>query len=412
MNNNNFDDSTILDQGVENKKETNTEKAGATEKRDASWKKVIIGSSVGYVLGTGTSILTASAMLRGVEEAPLSDEEQTAGYTPLFDSEITMATSVNDDMSFAEAFDAAREELGPGGVFVWHGNIYSTYTPEEWDNMSPEEQADFAGHFSWSLDPIDDSADDEVITEEDEVVAEEEPVVEEIPVEQAAPVHEAAPQVVYTAQTSVVNDGGIPVATSVSDDMSFSEAFAAAREEVGPGGAFEWHGSVYHTYRDTDSEWNNMSQSERLEFSNQAIAAVHHQDSDNHYAQNTGGHTDSYDHAEPVVVETAGDSDVDVVVLGVEHDYESGMNFGTVAIDGEEFILADVTGDGTFNLAAVDLNGDGYIQDNEVQDISGAGITVNDLGGIDNPVFYAANMDSGVDPDYTNDADVSDYSMA
>ena len=37
------------------------------------------------------------------------------------------------------------------------------------------------------------------------------------------------------------NGAEIPVAHGVSDDMSFSQAFAAARHEVGAGGVFEWH---------------------------------------------------------------------------------------------------------------------------------------------------------------------------
>ncbi len=51
-----------------------------------------------------------------------------------------MATTVNEQMSFEDAFNAAREELGPGGIFQWHGHVYSTFTADEWESMSPEEQ--------------------------------------------------------------------------------------------------------------------------------------------------------------------------------------------------------------------------------------------------------------------------------
>ena len=50
---------------------------------------------------------------------------------------------VSDDMSFNEAFSAAREEVGPGGVFYWRGGIYGTYNKEEWESISEEERADF-----------------------------------------------------------------------------------------------------------------------------------------------------------------------------------------------------------------------------------------------------------------------------
>jgi hypothetical protein len=49
----------------------------------------------------------------------------------------------------------------------------------------------------------------------------------------------------------------IPVANNVTDDMSFGEAFATAREETGAGGYFLWHGKWYGTYN--SDEWSNMS---------------------------------------------------------------------------------------------------------------------------------------------------------
>ena len=52
--------------------------------------------------------------------------------------------AVNDDLSFGEAFAQARAEVGPGGVFHWHGGIYNTYTAAEWNNMSVGEKHDFA----------------------------------------------------------------------------------------------------------------------------------------------------------------------------------------------------------------------------------------------------------------------------
>jgi hypothetical protein len=51
-----------------------------------------------------------------------------------------VATSVNDSMNFSQAFAAARHEVGPGGLFVWHGHTYGTYYANEWNAMTPEEQ--------------------------------------------------------------------------------------------------------------------------------------------------------------------------------------------------------------------------------------------------------------------------------
>ena len=54
-----------------------------------------------------------------------------------------------------------------------------------------------------------------------------------------------------------------PVA-HVSDSMSFSQAFAAARAQVGAGGVFSWHGGIYGTYYET--EWNAMSPAQRAAY--------------------------------------------------------------------------------------------------------------------------------------------------
>lgn len=54
-----------------------------------------------------------------------------------------MATAVTDDMTFDEAFAAARAEMGPGDYFTWHGNYYNTYFKDEWEGMSETEHLAF-----------------------------------------------------------------------------------------------------------------------------------------------------------------------------------------------------------------------------------------------------------------------------
>jgi hypothetical protein len=58
-------------------------------------------------------------------------------------------------MSFSEAFSAAREELGAGGVFAWHGQYYNTFYAEELnDNNQPVVEYEVTGHHP--LDPLED----------------------------------------------------------------------------------------------------------------------------------------------------------------------------------------------------------------------------------------------------------------
>jgi hypothetical protein len=70
-------------------------------------------------------------------------------------------------------------------------------------------------------------------------------------------------------------DGGsVPVATGVTDDMSFSEAFAASRAETGPGGIFEWRGGVYGNYY--AAEWESFSDDYRQQFSSYPYGVTDH----------------------------------------------------------------------------------------------------------------------------------------
>lgn len=69
-------------------------------------------------------------------------------YSITFDSEANFAVSIDDGMDFETAFAQAREEVGMGGFFNWNDNSYSTYTMEEWNNMSPDNQQAFFAEVS------------------------------------------------------------------------------------------------------------------------------------------------------------------------------------------------------------------------------------------------------------------------
>lgn len=60
-------------------------------------------------------------------------------------TEAPFAKTVTDDMDFEKAYETAREEVGPGGFFEFQDNLFNTYTKEEWNNMTEEQQ-----HNYWS----------------------------------------------------------------------------------------------------------------------------------------------------------------------------------------------------------------------------------------------------------------------
>jgi hypothetical protein len=57
--------------------------------------------------------------------------------------DIDIAGGINDNMTFDSAYAAAREEVGPGNIFSWHGEVYNTYTVEEWQGLSLAQRQEF-----------------------------------------------------------------------------------------------------------------------------------------------------------------------------------------------------------------------------------------------------------------------------
>ena len=107
----------------------------AEEKKKDTMRKVAIGGGIGILLGA-----SAAAVAQTLSSSETPDEDVEVEPAP---ETVSVASNVSDGMSFGDAFAAARAELGPGGMFTWHGNSYSTYTAEEWDNMSAGERADY-----------------------------------------------------------------------------------------------------------------------------------------------------------------------------------------------------------------------------------------------------------------------------
>ncbi len=124
-------------------------------------------------------------------------------------------------------------------------------------------------------------------------------------------------------------DDEVTVATGVSDDMSFGEAFASARSEVGAGGVFEWHGGLYGTYY--ADEWNHMSSAEKAEYGNHfAWNKIDHSESDvshhsiSHTTENPShegmSHTTNTI-SKPVNIDNSEDKEEDDIdIVSVTHD--------------------------------------------------------------------------------------------
>lgn len=97
-------------------------------KMKETWKPVTISGVSGILLGAGGVL--------GTQKLTAATEEELVAET----SDQIKETVMDDSLSFKNAFDGAREQLGPDGLFQWRGNIYSTCTADEWNAKTAEEK--------------------------------------------------------------------------------------------------------------------------------------------------------------------------------------------------------------------------------------------------------------------------------
>ena len=124
---------------------------------------------------------------------------------------------------------------------------------------------------------------------------------------------------------------GLPEYRPMSDEMTFSQAFAAARAEMGPGGTFSWRGQVYGTYY--RNEWDAMTADDKHSFT---LAAL-----DARSSFETG--------AEPLMAEVEFDDVSDVAVVGDVN--------GDTIVDSDSAFLVDLVDFDEDPMASVDFSG-------------------------------------------------------
>ncbi|AUD04911.1 hypothetical protein [Spirosoma pollinicola] len=99
-------------------------------------QKKILGISAAAMLLGGTAWVVANPRPHGpdgsIHKDPMSPH-----------ADIDAAGKVDDTMSFERAFEVARDEVGMGGIFSWHGNWYNTFIKEEWGSLSLDQRQQF-----------------------------------------------------------------------------------------------------------------------------------------------------------------------------------------------------------------------------------------------------------------------------
>lgn len=263
--------------------------------------RILGGAAAGVALGAAATVLSSGTPVDGAEA---NGGEEVPTWS---DGEVPVAHGVNDDMSFTEAFNTARTEVGPGGAFEWHGNIYHTYNKSEWDNMSAEDKAAFGQHFSWTGSATAQNDEVEVVN-------------------------------VHTAGHTTGHTAGHTAGHATAQTTGHTAGHATAQTETAQV---------------------------------QPVAQGPQGDEPNYITGNQGPQPQPVASNEPHTVS----EESEVQILGVSHDDETGYTFAQLSVDNHDAIMVDINGDHEFDVLAVDFNDNGKLDDNEYADISGGHIT-------------------------------------
>jgi hypothetical protein len=116
-----------------------------TEKNLTERQKLALMAGSGVLIaGAGTAIGLACFNDRGEIVVP---DQRTVAVSPtpvqINPSPDINVAVVDQNQGFQDAWADARESAGIGGIFMWHGKAYNTYSPDEWSALPKEKQERF-----------------------------------------------------------------------------------------------------------------------------------------------------------------------------------------------------------------------------------------------------------------------------
>ena len=220
---------------------------------------------------------------------------------------------------------------------------------------------------------------------------------------------------VFTSMTSVDDDktkqanaadkahtavpaGNVKVA-EVSDDMSFDEAFASARKQVGAGGVFEWRGKLYGTYY--KNEWDNMSQADKDQYAANVFgtpqAKTHQTNTQDQPQQDVAEENVAEQNTNVQKVSQQTDNQQDMAEAGsgeggryniqqvygartVIDNNGNPMTMVEAKVNGHNAILCDIDQDDKIDAMVIDANDDGQITQDEIIPVPQGAVLVSELG--------------------------------
>jgi hypothetical protein len=370
-------DQTILDNSHASKPEDATKKiavpvkvtvspqqaAAAEPKKPSTGLKHVISTDKALFMAAGVSAISIGAIAY-LEGMPTTD-------TPSGPIQVPVASKITESMSFKDAFDSARSEVGGGGCFNWHGHVYNTYTESEWTALKPEEQQSYSANLKNT--PIFQSYEKELQNKEHHEVHHEPTPPSHHHEAVAEPIAES-----HSAQTQhpshVVNANYTPDAHQSS--INFSKVTQVQQFDISGDGVMD-------------------------------AALVN---------------TDNDDYAEAVAIDINQDNSVDAVILDTDGDnmLDSGVKVDAQGHFGEIIKLAEPIQAPSMNhqthtpndsniVDAFKMPQDGHLPQDSISDMPTHGVD-NQLDTLDSPLDYRHSHGDIVDSREFATDDMDDWS--
>ena len=285
------------------------------------------GSTVGKIIAIGG----VSGVLLGTA-AELSFDHRPEGNSGEDNS------ADNADMSFEDAWSAARAQVGPNGTFEWHGNVYSTATAEEW-----------AATHHVAHEPAQS------------------PVADDTPMDDTYLANANAHH-----GSTLANDDGVldPSEVQVLGASVHQENYGTETVSVGLGIAEGHAAIVFDADNDGYADLLAVDRDDNLEFERHELENVHGSGITMGQAHQSMASASVQMASAPVgdAPDFAAD---EVQVLGVRTIDVEGeqMVAGAAMVDNHFAVAVDATGDGQFDIGIIDQNDDNMFSKNEVYDI-------------------------------------------
>jgi hypothetical protein len=211
-----------------------------------------------------------------------------------------------------------------------------------------------------------------------------------------------------------------PFAKSVTDDMDFEIAYETAREEVGPGGFFEYEGKLYNTY--TQEEWSSMTDEQHQEYwksIDDETTQIQEVDSSIEIPMNSpidapdenvsvnSGDDENTETVDPIIIDEEDHDFEQKIIKELDTNNDGKSDIFIVDANGNEIhdLVLDTNFDGNADIILMDVN----VINNEIQ--FGAAYTMTgEVLDIESPINF--NQDSeDVDKDDKNADDLDENDL-